>query len=154
MPTHWPNKTSLKHSLTSNCWCYNMHRSCSKLDSHGMQTLLITCWVGYYHLIWIINRRINFFMILEATSGMIHIYISYTQTMWSEDVYLMKKSHIYCTHVMLHHMRDISEAIEQLSKFYNQVITGPLFLKILMSLLNVVTGAKKQETYLKDMKCN
>ena len=32
---------------------------------------------------------------------------------------------------------------EQLLRFYNQVITGPLFLKILMSLLNVVTGAKK-----------
>ena len=50
-------------------------------------------------------------------------------------------------------MWDISEATKQLPKFYNQVITSPLSLKMLMSLLNVVTNAKEQEPYLKDMKC-
>ena len=47
---------------------------------------------------------------------------------------------------MLQHMEDISEATELLPKFYNQVIIGPMFFKILMSLLNVVTDAKRQET--------
>ena len=49
-------------------------------------------------------------------------------------------------------MEDILEATEQPPKFYNQVITGPLFLKMLMSFLNVVVGAKGQETCLKSMK--
>ena len=35
---------------------------------------------------------------------------------------------------------------EQLPKFCNQGIIGLLFLRMLMSLLNVVTGAKGQET--------
>ena len=90
---------------------------------------------------------------LEATSGMIHINISSTQTMWSKDVYLIKKSHTYYTHAILQHMWDISEAIEQLPKFYNQVFSSLFSLKMLMSLLNVVRSAKEQETYLKDMKC-
>ena len=33
-------------------------------------------------------------------------------------------------------MEDILEVIEQLPKFYNQVITGPLFLNMFMSLSN------------------
>ena len=44
---------------------------------------------------------------------------------------------------MLQYMEDIIEATKQLPKFYNQVITGCLFLKILMSLLNIVTGANE-----------
>ena len=51
---------------------------------------------------------------------------------------------------MLQHMVDA----EQQQKFFNQVIIGPLFLKIHMSLLNVVTGAKEQETSLKSIKCH
>ena len=35
-----------------------------------------------------------------------------------------------------------------------QVIIGLLFLKILMNLLNVVTGAKEHGTFLKSMKCH
>ena len=66
----------------------------------------------------------------------------------------MKKFHAYCTHVMLQHMEDILEATEQLPKFYNQVIIDPLFLKILMSLLNVVTGVEERGTYRKSMKCH
>ena len=46
--------------------------------------------------------------------------------MWLEDVYLMKQFHTYCSHGMLQHMKDILKAIEQLSKFYNHVIIGPL----------------------------
>ena len=54
---------------------------------------------------------------------------------------------------MLQHIEDILEAIEQLPKFYNQVVIGPLYLKMLMILLNIVTGAKEQGTYLKSMRC-
>ena len=55
---------------------------------------------------------------------------------------------------MLQLMEDILEAIEQQPKSYNQVISGRPFLNMLMSLLNVVTGAKEQRTYLKNMKCH
>ena len=54
----------------------------------------------------------------------------------------------------LQHMEDILVVTEQLLKYCNQVITGQLFLNMLMSLLNVVTGAKEQRTYLKNMKCH
>ena len=74
--------------------------------------------------------------------------------MWSEDVYLMKKFQTYYNHVMLQHMEDILEAIEQQLNFYNQVITGPLFLKMLKSLLNIVISAKEQGTSLKSIKCH
>ena len=47
---------------------------------------------------------------------------------------------------MLQHMEDILVDKEQLLKFCNQVIIDLLFLKMLMSLLNVVTGVKEQET--------
>ena len=73
---------------------------------------------------------------LEAISGMNHIYIRCAQTMWSEDVYRMKKFHTYYIHVMLQYMEDILEVTEQSPKSYNQVIIGPLFLNMFMSLLN------------------
>ena len=47
---------------------------------------------------------------------------------------------------MLQHMEDILVVTEQLPKLCNQVIIGPLFLKMLMNLLNVVTGVKGQGT--------
>ena len=40
--------------------------------------------------------------------------------------------------IMLQHMEDILVVTEQLLKYYNQVITSQLFLKMLMNLLNVV----------------
>ena len=49
-------------------------------------------------------------------------------------------------------MEDTLEGIRQHQKSFNQVTTGPLFLKMLMSLLNVVTGVKGQETSLKSMR--
>ena len=118
------------------------------------QILLITWWVDYYHLIWIISKRRDFSMILETISGIISIYTRYAQTMWSKNLYRIKKFHTYCIHAMLQHMKDILEATEQQSKFYNQVIIRPLFLMMLMSLLNVLTSAKTQGTYLKSMKCH
>ena len=72
----------------------------------------------------------------EAISGMSHTYTRCAQTIWLEDVYLMKKFHTYYIHVMLQYMEDILEVTEQSPKSYNQVITDPLFLNMFMSLLN------------------
>ena len=83
---------------------------------------------------------------LEATSGMTHICISYVQIKSYEDVLQRKKFLIYWILAMLQHMEDILVDTEQLPRFYNQVITGILFLKMFMSLLNVVTCVKEQET--------
>ena len=51
-------------------------------------------------------------------------------------------------------MVDVLEDTRQYENFFNQVITDPLFLNMFISLLNVVTGAKEQETSLKSMKCH
>ena len=47
---------------------------------------------------------------------------------------------------MLQHMEDILVVIEQLPKLCNQVIFGPLFLKMPMTLLKGVTDANEQGT--------
>ena len=47
---------------------------------------------------------------------------------------------------MLQYMEDSLVVTEQLPKLCNQVIISPLFLKMLMNLLNVATGAKGQGT--------
>ena len=47
---------------------------------------------------------------------------------------------------MLQHMEDILVVTEQLLKYCNHIIIGQLFLKMLMNLLNVVTGVKGQGT--------
>ena len=73
--------------------------------------------------------------------------------MWLEDVFLMNKFQIFCSLVMLQHMVDILEDTKQ-QKFFIHVIIGPLFLEILMSLLNAMAGAKEQETSLKSIKCH
>ena len=80
---------------------------------------------------------------LKAISGMTFTCRSCVQTMWSEDVFLMRKFQTFCNPVMLQHMVDILEDIEQQQKFFNQVITGFLFLKMFVSPLNVVIGAKE-----------
>ena len=83
---------------------------------------------------------------LEVTSGMTHICISYAQIKQYEDVLPKEKYTTYWSHAMLQHMEDILVVIEQLLKFCNQGIIGLLILKILMNLLNVVTGVKGQGT--------
>ena len=82
-------------------------------------------------------------MMLEATSGMNLIYISYAQTMWFKDVSQMNKFHTYYIPTMLQHMEGILVATRQLLKFCNQVTIGLLFLKMLMSLRNTVIGDKE-----------
>lgn len=57
-----------------------------------------------------------------------------------DDLYLYK----LCSDQVI--LKDILVVIEQLPRFCNQVITSLLFLKMLMSLLNVVTCVKGQET--------
>ena len=47
---------------------------------------------------------------------------------------------------MLQHMEEILVVTEQLLKYCNHVITGQLFLKMLMNLLNVAIGVKGQGT--------
>ena len=63
-----------------------------------------------------------------------------------EDMLQRKKFFTYWILAMLQHMEDILVDTEQLPRFCNKVITGLLFLKMLMSLLNVMTGVKEQET--------
>ena len=62
---------------------------------------------------------------------------------------LMQKFQISYSLVMLPHMVDTLEDIEQQQKFFNQVITSPLFLEMLMSLLNAVQVPKNRERLLK-----
>ena len=57
-----------------------------------------------------------------------------------------KKSLTYWNPAMLQHIEDILVVTEQLLKFYNQVITSLLFLKMLMTLLKVVIDVKEQGT--------
>ena len=85
-------------------------------------------------------------MMLEVISGMTHIYISCVHIKLYKDVLQKERFPTYGSHIMLQHMNDILVVIEQLVKYCNQVITGQLFLKMLMNLLNVVTGVKGQGT--------
>ena len=74
----------------------------------------------------------------ETISGMTLTCKSYVQTMWSEDAFLIKKFQTFSIPTMLQHIVDTLEDIEQQQKFFNQVITGLLFLKMLKSFLNTV----------------
>ena len=55
-------------------------------------------------------------MMLKATSGMTHIYISYAQIKEVKCVLQQKQYLIYWNHVMLQHIEDILGVIEQLPK--------------------------------------
>ena len=55
--------------------------------------------------------------------------------------------------VTVHHTADIIAGTEQQQKCYNQVFSGPLFLKMLTSLCVVVIDAREQGGYHGEMRC-
>ena len=63
--------------------------------------------------------------------------------MYSEDVSQRKKHGAFFGTVTIHHTVDITAGTEQQQKCYNQVFSGPLFLKMLTSLCVVVIDARE-----------
>lgn len=74
---------------------------------------------------------------------MSHFFTSDVLTSYFGGVLINQRHDRSCLPVMILHMKDILEGPELLLRFFNHVIYGPLFLKMLMILLKVMTNGKE-----------
>ncbi|KAL4280617.1 hypothetical protein GQ457_03G019350 [Hibiscus cannabinus] len=79
-------------------------------------------------------------------------YVNYI-TKLSYDASQKKNNTKFWNNAIQHPMEDTSTKIEQQQKCCNQDYTGQLFTEMLNYFINNATGAKEQETFLKEMRC-